>query len=82
VVLISSFAAATTRLNGWLALSAGEPESVAVTVKLNEPDCVGVPEMVALVPEALCNLRPDGSAPLVTLHAIGGVPPLVWMVAL
>lgn len=45
--------------------------SVAVTVKVDVPAVVGVPEMVA--PD---NVRPAGNVPVVTLHVYGVEPPL------
>lgn len=40
---------------------------------------VGVPETTPTPLEFPCNARPDGSEPMVTLHVMGSVPPLVWM---
>jgi hypothetical protein len=65
-------------LSCWLAVCGGVPESVAVTVKVEVPRVVGVPE---IVPELL-NESPPGSVPLVTLQVIGGVPPVACSVAL
>ena len=45
--------------------------SVAVTVKANGPDAVGVPDST---PVALSSSSPAGSVPVVTLHAIGVRP--------
>lgn len=47
-------------------------ESVTLTVMPNEPDAVGVPEMVPLVDK----VRPAGKAPEATLQLYGVVPPL------
>jgi hypothetical protein len=55
-----------------LLVSAGDPESVNVTVKLGLPGAVGVPEMV---PVALPRVRPAGSDPAVTAHVYGAIPP-------
>ena len=54
------------------------PESVAVTVKLEGPAVVGVPESL---PVEEFKVSPGGNAPLVTLKVNGpGVPPalMVW----
>jgi hypothetical protein len=53
-------------------------ESVAVTVKSNVPEAVGVP---ASAPVEAFNVIPAGSAPEVTLHVIGESPPLATSVA-
>ena len=55
----------------WLALA-----SVAVTVKVDVPAVVGVPEMMP--PLVIDN--PAGSDPAVTLNVYGAVPPLAVMV--
>lgn len=47
-------------------------ESVALTVKLNVPDAVGVPVIAPL----LARVKPAGSAPALTDHEYGGVPPV------
>ena len=54
----------------------GVVESVTFTVKLNEPDAVGVPEMVP--PED--SVRPVGKAPELRLQLYGAVPPLATSV--
>ena len=48
----------------------GVPESVAVTVKLDVPALVGVPEMA----EPL-TVKPPGKVPAVTLQLMAPVPP-------
>lgn len=53
--------------------------SVAVTVKLNIPDAVGVPE---ISPVDKLRFKPPGSEPVVTAKVYGLVPPLaetVWL---
>jgi hypothetical protein len=45
-------------------------EFSALTVKLNVPAIVGVPEIVPL----LAKLKPDGRLPLTTVHVIDAVP--------
>ena len=61
-------------LKDWVAVCAvGVVESVTFTVKLNDPDAVGVPEIVPL--EAF-NVSPPGSAPELMLQLYGVVPPL------
>jgi hypothetical protein len=52
--------------------AAGVVESVTFAVNENEPDAVGVPEMVP----AEESVRPAGKAPALTLQAYGVVPPL------
>jgi hypothetical protein len=47
-------------------------ESVTLTVKVDEPDAVGVPE---IVPEA-DKVNPAGNDPELTLHVYGAVPPV------
>jgi hypothetical protein len=53
------------------AMADTEALSVTLTVKLDEPMPVGVPD---IVPPA--RLRPAGSDPLVTVHVYGGDPPV------
>ena len=55
---------ATTRLNVWVAVSAGELESVTCTVKEEVPAAVGVPEIAP----ALERLKPALSDPEVIDH--------------
>ncbi len=67
----------------WLAVSGVELESVVLTVKVYEPEVVGLPAIVAEVPElpTPCNWRPGGVEPL-QLQVMGAVPPLeaiVWL---
>src|SRR4030067_826349 len=55
--------------------------SVALTVKFEVPAAVGVP---LISPVVLLRLSPAGSAPTVTAHVIGALPPLpasVWLYA-
>ena len=55
--------------------------SVAVIVKLNEPDDVGVP---VIAPVDVFNDSPVGSAPALTAYVYGAVPPeavIVWLYA-
>ena len=49
----------------------GVVESVTFTVKLNEPDAVGVPEIVP--PDE--SVRPPGRAPELRVQLYGVVPP-------
>ena len=66
-------AAATVRVNDFVAVCAvGVVESVTFTVKLKEPEAVGVPDMVP--PKD--SVRPAGKAPELTLQLYGVVPPL------
>ena len=55
----------------------GEVESVTFAVKLNEPEVVGVPEIVPLDAESV---KPAGSAPALILQLYGVVPPLAWII--
>jgi hypothetical protein len=67
------------RLKFWLACCGGTLESVAITTKEEEPDALGVPEMVPLLPRE----RPGGKAePVPRAQVTGGVPPLDCKVAL
>ena len=50
----------------------GDPLSVTVTVKLESPVPVGVPDMMP----ALDSVRPAGNAPELRDHVYPGVPPL------
>jgi hypothetical protein len=54
------------------AVAGGELESTTLSVKLNVPAAVGVPEMVP--PED--SVRPAGRAPELMLQLYGVVPPL------
>jgi hypothetical protein len=47
--------------------------------KLDQPALVGLPE---IAPVELFNVSPGGNAPITTLHAYGGVPPVadIWAV--
>ena len=59
-------AAATVMLNDFVAVCAvGAVESVTLTVKLNVPAVVGVPE---IVPLAVASVRPPGNAPALMLQ--------------
>ena len=53
-----------------VAILAGVEESVTVTVKLEVPAAVGVPEITP----APLNVRPAGSVPDVTAQVYGAVP--------
>lgn len=59
--------------SAWVAVRAGFPESVALTVKLEVPAAVGVPETA---PVDAFKERPDGRVPDETLHAYGVLPPV------
>ena len=61
----------------------GVAESVTLTVKLDVPVAVGVPEMVPAL--GLLKLKPVGSDPALMLQVYGGVPPMackVWLYTL
>ncbi len=67
-------AAATVRVSAFVAVCAvGVVESVTFAVKLNEPDAVGVPEIVPLDADSV---RPAGNAPALMLQLYGVVPPV------
>jgi hypothetical protein len=52
-------------------------ESVNTIVKVDVPDCVGVP---AMVPDKVSRVRPEGNAP-VSAHLYGLTPPIPVSVA-
>jgi len=59
-------AAAIVRLMAFVPVCAvGEVESVTLAVKLNEPEAVGVPEML---PVPADRVRPTGKAPAVMVQ--------------
>jgi hypothetical protein len=62
----------TFRVRACFVFSGQTEESVAWTLKVNEPVAVVVPE---IVPFAL-RLSPAGSAPQEIFHLYGGVPPV------
>lgn len=71
-------AAAIVMLKAFVAVCAeGEVESVTLAVKLNEPDVVGVPE---IVPVAAARASPAGNAPELMLQLYGVVPPVAWII--
>jgi hypothetical protein len=49
--------------------------SRAVAVNVNDPACVGVPEIVALVPATTIPVKPGGRAPVVIEPVYGGPTP-------
>jgi len=63
-VVIWSWATMTIE-SAFVAVRAGFPESVALTVKLEVPAAVGVPETA---PVDAFRVRPDGRVPDETLH--------------
>ncbi len=71
-------AAAIVMLKAFVAVCAeGEVESVTLAVKLNEPDAVGVPEMLPVPP---ARVRPAGKAPELMFQVKGVVPPVAWII--
>jgi hypothetical protein len=73
VICTGVTAAATVIVKDFVVVWAvGVVETVAITVKLNEPAVVGVPEIVPAVDSA----SPPGNAPELRLHVYGVVPPL------
>ena len=60
----SAFATATVSAF----VASGETPLLALTVKVNEPAAVGVPE---IIPVEEFRLKPPGNAPLAMLHVIG-----------
>ena len=78
-VIVSTGAVVLTVMDSCAdAVCAGDPLSVTVTVKLDVPVFVAVPE---IAPE-LESDRPAGSFPELTDHVYPGVPPLALSVAL
>jgi hypothetical protein len=65
-------AAAIVMLKLAEAVVVGEPESATLIVKLNDPDAVGVPEIVPVAERD----RPPGKAPELMLQVYGVVPPV------
>jgi hypothetical protein len=79
VVVIVSGGALTASVNCWFTLTCGALESFAVTVKVELPVVVGVPERMPTPDESPASANPAGKLPVVTLQLIGNVPPLVCM---
>jgi hypothetical protein len=78
-LIVSTAAAVTLIDNDWvLAVRCGVLLSQTLTVKLNSPLAVGVPEIVPVVSPIE---RPLGSCPLPMLHEYGCVPPVAPNVA-
>lgn len=72
-------AAATVMLNDFVAVCAvGVAESVALMVKVEEPEAVGVPE---IVPVEAFNVRPARRDPELMDQVYGAVPPATARVA-
>jgi hypothetical protein len=66
------------KLKAFVAVCAeGKVESVTLAVKLNEPDAVGVPE---IVPVPTAKVNPPGSAPELMLQLYGVEPPVAWII--
>ena len=76
-VLIVSVAGLMVNANALDAVCGEPAESCAWIVKFAVPAVVGVP-LIAPVPAF--NVSPAGSAPAVTLHVYGGVPPVAAIV--
>ena len=79
VVVIVSGGALMTSVNCWFTLACGELESFAVTVKVELPTVVGVPESTPTPRELPAIDSPAGKLPELTLQLTGRVPPLVCM---
>ena len=58
-------------LKDWVAVSWGELESVAVTLKVEVPAVVGEPEIMPELPK----FNPPGKVPVVKLQVIAPLPP-------
>ena len=72
VIVTGVTAAATVTVNDLVAVCAvGVVESVTFTVNVNEPDTVGVPEIVP----AVGRVKPAGKAPELMVQLYGVVPP-------
>ena len=63
---------ATTIVKSFETVTGGDDESVAVTVKLDEPPAVGVP---LITPDTASNTNPAGNPPEDTPHVNGDTPP-------
>ena len=72
----ATVAAAITMVILWVAL--GSVPLAAWTVKLNDPEVVGVPLKVPLV---VLSVTPGGTVPVAMLHIMGEVPVAVkvWL---
>ena len=68
----------TVRLTGPVIVLMGLLESVAVTVRFDVPDVIGVPVMRQADP----SVNPAGNAPLTITQLYGAVPPPTPMVPL
>ena len=79
VVVIVSVAGFMEVVRAFVAVCAGEEESVAFTVKLLGPAAVGVP---LIVPVLALRDNPAGSDPTLTDQVIAPVPPVDCSVAL
>ena len=78
VVTVNGAVAAEITIDScFVAVCTGEPESVAVTVKVNVPFAVGVP----LIAPAELSVSPVGRVPGGTVHVTLPVPPLEARVA-
>jgi hypothetical protein len=74
VICTAVIAAATVSVSDLVVVCAvGVVESAIFAVKLNEPDAVGVPEIVPVVADSV---RPLGKDPALTLQLYGVVPPV------
>ena len=71
-MIVSPPGAVTVRFNGLLRVFCGDELSVTVIVGVEIPATVGVPLMLQPISE-----RPIGSAPAVTEHEYGGMPPRI-----
>lgn len=77
--VIVSVAELTVMLSAFVAVCAGEPESVPFTVKLLVPAVVGIP---VIAPVAAFKFNPAGKAPVVIDHVTAPVPPVAPSVVL
>ena len=73
VVVETASAALIVIVSAFVAVCAGEPESVAFTVKLAVPAVVGIP---LIAPVLAFRASPAGNAPEVMLQVTAPVPPV------
>ena len=77
-VVIASGSGLITRVAARVAVCAGDPESVTVTVNEADPAAVGVPERTP----AVLSAKPAGSVPEVTSQVSAPVPPVATRIRL
>jgi hypothetical protein len=78
VICTDVTAAAIVMLNDFVAVCAGDEESLTCTLKDDAPACVGVP---LIWPVEVVRLSPVGKDPELINHEYGAVPPEALKVA-